>query len=200
MSNTASYVVTVKGQTMAFQSSLSELQVKEILATLTSNFARDLYYKFSKLSEKQYAWAVKMAQDKLDRETQLQDQGYNFGGLVDMIQSAKNKGLKRIKVRLGNVIIKPSKDDRIYVLSATEMQDGAYGPNPKYLGWIKSNQTTLRDQDIINELEDAAQNPTLAAKLHGQSTGNCACCGRELTVKASIERGIGPICAERFGL
>jgi hypothetical protein len=200
MTNTTSYIVNIKGQPVAFKSALNEVQVREILSTLTSNFARDLYYKFSRLSEKQYAWAVKLCQDKLDQAKQLEAQDYDFGGLVDMIQSAKDAGLKRIKVRLGDYIIKPSKDDRIFVLSATEMQDGMYGPQPKYLGWIKSNQTTLRDQEIINELEDAAENPTLAAKIHGQRTGNCACCGRELTVKASIERGIGPICAERFGL
>ena len=29
--------------------------------------------------------------------------------------------------------------------------------------------------------------------------GICACCGRQLIVKESIERGIGPICAERWG-
>jgi hypothetical protein len=200
MTNTASYVVNIKGQPVAFKSALDQVQVREILSTLSSNFARDLYFKFNKLSEKQYAWAVKLCQDKLDRAAQLEAQDYNFQGLVDMIETAKSKGLKRIKVRLGDYIIKPSKDDRIFVLSATETQMGAYGEQPKYLGWIKSNQTTLRDQGIINELEDAAENPTLAAKIHGQRTGNCACCGRELTVKASIERGIGPICAERFGL
>jgi hypothetical protein len=200
MINTASYTVQVKGQTVTFSSALTELQVKEILATLTSSFARDLYRKFNKLSEKQYAWAVKMAQDKIAVEAQLQDQGYDFSGLVQMIQTAKDNGLKRIKVRLGDVILKPSKDDRVYVCSATEMQDGMYGPQPKFLGWIKSNQTTLRNQDIINELEDAALDPTRAAKVHGQRTGTCACCGRELTNSLSIQMGIGPICAERFGL
>ena len=30
-------------------------------------------------------------------------------------------------------------------------------------------------------------------------TGACSCCGRELTNQVSIDRGIGPICAVKFG-
>lgn len=32
------------------------------------------------------------------------------------------------------------------------------------------------------------------AAEYGHRTGNCLCCGRELTVAESIERGIGPVC------
>ena len=38
-----------------------------------------------------------------------------------------------------------------------------------------------------------------AVAEHGRKTGECGCCGRELTNAESIARGIGPICAERFG-
>lgn len=37
-----------------------------------------------------------------------------------------------------------------------------------------------------------------AAKAYGRATGTCCCCGRELTDPASIEDGIGPICATKF--
>jgi hypothetical protein len=37
------------------------------------------------------------------------------------------------------------------------------------------------------------------AKKFGKKTGNCICCGRLLTVKASVEAGIGPVCAEKYG-
>lgn len=36
------------------------------------------------------------------------------------------------------------------------------------------------------------------AKAFGHRTGRCSCCGRTLTNPASIELGIGPICAERY--
>lgn len=45
-----------------------------------------------------------------------------------------------------------------------------------------------------------ASNPAAAAKAYGQRTGQCSCCGRELTNHASIDLGIGPICAKRYGL
>jgi hypothetical protein len=45
-----------------------------------------------------------------------------------------------------------------------------------------------------------ASDPRGAAVQHGRITGNCACCGRQLTDPKSVELGIGPICAERWGL
>ena len=46
----------------------------------------------------------------------------------------------------------------------------------------------------------AAQDPRGVAVQYGRDTGICACCGRTLTDPASIEVGIGPICAEKWGL
>ena len=37
-------------------------------------------------------------------------------------------------------------------------------------------------------------------KAHGIDTGECGCCGRLLTNPESVAEGIGPICAERWGL
>ncbi len=36
-------------------------------------------------------------------------------------------------------------------------------------------------------------------EVTGLKTGNCCCCGRELTDKTSVELGIGPICRDRWG-
>jgi hypothetical protein len=40
--------------------------------------------------------------------------------------------------------------------------------------------------------------PEAAAALHGKASGRCSVCSRDLTDPASIERGIGPVCAEKF--
>ena len=205
---TASYSVKIKGQNVTFQSSLSQSEVYDILSTLTSTFARDLYFKWTRnprkwnnLSENQYAWAVKLAQDSVNERQRQAEQDYDFNGIVNAIDSAKNRGLKRIKLRFWDVIIKPSKyPEKLYVLSATQKVQGDYGYQPKYLGWITRNATSLRDEELIHLLEDVAQDPSKAAKLHGMETGSCACCGRELTNRASIQLGIGPICAEKYGL
>jgi len=46
----------------------------------------------------------------------------------------------------------------------------------------------------------AMADPLAAAVAFGRRTGQCSCCGRELTNAESVELGIGPICRERFGL
>ena len=50
------------------------------------------------------------------------------------------------------------------------------------------------------DLTKIAADPAGEARLYGMRTGTCACCGRELTDPNSIEAGIGPICAENWGL
>lgn len=52
----------------------------------------------------------------------------------------------------------------------------------------------------VDALQRIAANPMEAAVRYGQKTGKCSCCGRKLTNKVSIEMGIGPICAETWGL
>jgi hypothetical protein len=49
-------------------------------------------------------------------------------------------------------------------------------------------------------LQVIAADPRGEAIRFGQRTGTCSCCGRELTKHASIEAGIGPICAQKWGL
>jgi hypothetical protein len=45
-----------------------------------------------------------------------------------------------------------------------------------------------------------AKDPRGEAVRHGKVTGQCSCCGRQLTDPVSIEMGIGPICASNWGL
>lgn len=42
--------------------------------------------------------------------------------------------------------------------------------------------------------------PRGEAVKHGNVTGRCSCCGRELSDPISIEMGIGPICASNWSL
>jgi hypothetical protein len=48
---------------------------------------------------------------------------------------------------------------------------------------------------VLDEFEGA---PLQAAMRYGKLAGRCCSCGRELTDPASIEAGIGPICADKF--
>lgn len=49
-------------------------------------------------------------------------------------------------------------------------------------------------------LEEFEANPLQAAMKYGKLSGVCCSCGREITADDSLERGIGPICAQRFAL
>ena len=54
--------------------------------------------------------------------------------------------------------------------------------------------------DMRAKIEAAMIDPLAQAVAYGRRTGTCSCCGRLLTAGESINRGIGPICAENFGL
>lgn len=51
----------------------------------------------------------------------------------------------------------------------------------------------------LSTIKQIADNPQDAALKYGRQTGDCAICGRHLDNKQSVELGIGPVCAEKFG-
>lgn len=51
-------------------------------------------------------------------------------------------------------------------------------------------------QAVLNLL---AQDPKGAAKLFADEAHACAVCGSALSDQESLERGLGPVCAKRFG-
>lgn len=110
--------------------------------------------------------------------------------------SAIEKGVKRPLLRLDTFrfALKPDLGV-IYVRDAND-RDVYYG---KIEGgkFVPARSAT---PEIIAKIIEVAADPSAAAKAYGQRTGECSCCGRELTNHASIDLGIGPICAGRFGL
>lgn len=71
-----------------------------------------------------------------------------------------------------------------------------------YLGKIVAGRfVTSRECDAATEAKVLAvlADPEASAVLFGKEVGACSCCGRELTNQVSIDRGIGPICAVKFG-
>ena len=126
---------------------------------------------------------------------------YNFEALIRCIEEAQNSGLKRIMMRFAGFIIKPSKyAGRLYIFSYEKELNQWGTMSNKYLGWITSDSTNLAEVSLIKHIQEVAANPTHYAKVFGQETGQCSCCGKQLTVKESIALGIGPICKVKFGL
>lgn len=100
---------------------------------------------------------------------------------------------------------------KLYIAEFTFAPAGAHSRNPGsiyvtqdkvYLGRVTEGRffssSACNDAQRARVVEVAAD-PHAAAVAHGLLTGNCACCGRLLTNPESVARGIGPICAGRFG-
>jgi hypothetical protein len=111
--------------------------------------------------------------------------------------TASANGLKRPKLRLGGYVLSLApatgrNAGAIYVKSTSE----------EYLGKITDGQfqpTRECTDEQRAEIVKLCANPVESAVAYGKQTGICACCGRELSDPESIERGIGPICAGKFG-
>ena len=196
------FTVTARGESVTFTSTLSDEKVLQTLRGLRSTFAADLAAKFNNLSDKQYAWAHKLAVDSINREPQINNEGAQFTRLFEVFKAAKARGLKRLTLRLSGVNVKPNRDlTMLWVTSQTEKEEGNYGLQPKYLGKITPNSLDSRLADDVKAvLSEAANDPLTAAIRYGKETGSCSCCGRDLTNAESIRLGIGPICREKFGL
>ncbi len=168
---------------------------------MRSSFAQDLAAKFNRLSASQYAWAHKLAVDNTQPQKVDDTQPSQFEALFNAFEAAKSKGAKRLTLRFDGINIKPNRDlSALWVTSQTEKEEGNYGLQPKYLGKVTPAGCDSRLSDTVKEtIMAAASDPLNAAIRYGKVSGECSCCGRELTRKDSIERGIGPICAEKFG-
>jgi hypothetical protein len=71
-----------------------------------------------------------------------------------------------------------------------------------YLGMVKNSGFTA-SRDCTPEVQTTVMgliaDPFAAVDGYGRRTGNCACCGRTLTAAESVDSGIGPICAKKWG-
>lgn len=193
--------VTVKGENVTFTSTLSDAEVLQTLRGLRSSFAQDLAAKFNRLSEKQYAWAHKLAVDNIVSKKVDDAQPSQFEALFNAFEAAKAKGAKRLTLRFEGINVKPNRDlTALWVTSQTEKEEGNYGLQPKYLGKVTRSALDSRLSDDVKEVILSASNdPLTAAIRYGKVSGECSCCGRELTDPQSIAQGIGPICATKFG-
>jgi len=112
--------------------------------------------------------------------------------------TAKQAGVKFPKLRLDAFMFSPAGENSknagaVYVKSKG---DGVY------LGKVMGGRLfTSRDctPEAQERIVAVASDPKQAAIAYGQKFGSCAVCGRELTDGDSISRGIGPICAGKYG-
>ena len=175
----------------------------EALKELTSwnSFAASLVEQFNKrgsLSEKQTGAAVAMLMKVKANKSKnsIMGQSVDLGNVVAMFNKA-HEAIKTPKFRFEDLVISRAPDTGANAGALYVKVDGEYAGKVKEGQWFGLRTAP---QDTLSKLQQIAESPLGSAVAYGRKTGNCACCGRELTVHASIERGIGPICAERFGL
>jgi hypothetical protein len=167
------------------------------------NFATSLAtsgLKFGSLTENQCAAAYKcIARDEDHAEAQKNPAAtVNLDSLLGACGNAFDSGLKRPKLHIGRLQFSRAGDKSANPGYLYVKAEGDYvGKIDPDGGFLKAYKCTDADVQDIAELGDDV---LAKAVEHGRRTGNCACCNRKLTAAESVERGIGPICAERWGL
>lgn len=107
--------------------------------------------------------------------------------------------LKRPKLRIADIqfSLAPATGRNAGAIYVVRVSDDIYlGKITQDDKFITSRDCTSTDSETVASV---AADPAAAASAHGHNYGQCSCCGRELTNAESVSRGIGPICAERWG-
>lgn len=167
---------------------------------------RDAVSKWGSLTDNQLA-ASHRAIEKLAAAKVAATERVETAKTIDMskIEAAfarASASLKRPRLRVAGFTIYPAPTSSknfgsLYVrgLSADKSEQ-------IYLGRITAAKF-IRSRDCSPEQEtkliEIAADPQGAAISYGRLTGSCACCGRMLVDPESVARGIGPICAEKYG-
>ena len=165
-----------------------------------NSFAASLVEQFDdrgSLSEKQTGAAVAMLMKvKANKANRAEAPTVDLSNVVAMFNKA-HEAIKTPKFRFENLVISRAPDTGANAGALYVKVDGEYAGKVKEGKWFGLRSAP---QDTLSKLQQIAESPLDSAVAYGRKTGNCAMCGRDLTKHESIERGVGPICAERFGL
>ena len=176
---------------------------------------REALYKYHDLTERQtdaaYRCVAKRDESKAAAIARVESAPTVDLNAINEAFGKASDHLKKPRLRIGNFVISKAPDSgknagALYVKEKVGTSPDDYDAGEfndyKYRGkivnghFVRVRETTDEKQaEILALLAD----PKGAAISYGRVTGICACCGRQLIVKESIERGIGPICAERWG-
>ncbi len=143
--------------------------------------------------------SVKKAMEK-SKQPKVADtniSGEGFTKLLAGFNAARESGLKWPKLRIDNIEFtaagQNSKNPGCLYVKRSSIYIGKITKEGEY---FKGRDATADDVSLIERI---GRDPFAEAVAYGRRTGNCACCGRELTNAESVALGIGPICAGRFG-
>lgn len=111
---------------------------------------------------------------------------------------ASASGLKRPKLRLDTVVVSKAPDNgknpgSLYVKAI----DGTYLGKVTGAGFHRS---AACEEPEAQQIAALMADPAAVLDAYGNRTGNCGCCDRPLKAEKSVNRGIGPVCAAKWGL
>lgn len=115
-----------------------------------------------------------------------------------LFDTAQSNGLKRPKFYAGDVKISVAGSNSVNAGALYVIRDPDVYQGKIVDGQFKASRDCAAD--TLEVLKALAENPGEYARMTGKQTGRCCCCGRELTDPESIANGIGPICADKWGL
>ena len=201
---------TAKGKSVT--TPLTDAQALTICRGLTKPFAKDLASKADQygLTHDQIVWTHILAIEgtfehvKKTVEQTIQD----FENIAAFFKRA-SANLKYPKVLLYVVdrciVLKWKLDGTIQLVDRhrTTFNQKFGKPMPEWYGKITPDGKLVTGVELLGlheALTAFAQNHTHVAEVYGQRFGHCCFCGLELTNKASVHLGYGPICASNYGL
>jgi len=164
---------------------------------------RDQFVERGELSDRQVASVRSGMAKQAARNAEKAAAVVNNSGAVELsaidklFATAKSNGLKKPIWRAAGLEIHT---DRQFGVNDLWIKDPEAGG---YVGKIVSGQFTAfrrATSETLPTLREIAADPLKAAIAYGQATNRCSCCGRGLTAGVSVVSGIGPICAENWGL
>lgn len=181
---------------------LTDARNKEITDRLRSvaswnGFARQILSEFDRgglINANQMAAAERMM-NKLEEKSVNVD----LSRIREMFEVAVSNGHQKPVYRAEGLKISlaPATGRNAGALYVVMIDDDAYQGKVDGVTFKAVREAAASTVDALHRI---AANPMEAAVRYGQKTGKCSCCGRKLTNKVSIELGIGPICAETWGL
>lgn len=169
--------------------------------------------RYGSLTEKQMATVHRLTAADAERTAQRiqaavqraeQAPGIDVAKIAAALQRASQAGLSAPKLRLGDFVFSPAPASgknagSIYVKHRTMTNDEG---QKAYLGKITDGRFLAAyacTAEMQGHLIELAADPAASAVQYGRQIGACACCGRTLVDPESVARGIGPICAGKFG-
>jgi hypothetical protein len=185
---------------LALQSAVDAGRAKgEFALSLLEQYARR-----GSLSDKQWPWVEKLAAGP--RSEALADQASMTAIIAAFDAARQHKGNPVLRILAGEMVL------RLAIAGERSRYQGAVNVTSNdrdyerrtWFGRINLDGSFTSSRDttpaITAALEAFAADPLAAAAAYGKSLHACCFCGIQLTSKASVAAGYGPICAQKWGL